>query len=466
MSRWWRRRGVRARLVLSAAVPLAIALAAVAVAVAVVFTAGLVRDLDRQTRAEADVLVALTSTDRLPATLPVPAGSPLLAQVVAGDGTVLAATPSASRLQPLSTRERAGVATDEAGSYAGTPLRLRVQPAVLDGRDVSVVVAAPLASLRRGLRALQLVLLLAVPVLVGLVTALTWRVAGLALRPVEQLRAAAAQLVSSPTRPMAELPAVSGQDEVARLAHTLQALLASVRALVAQQRSFVADAAHELRSPLASLSVQLDVARAHPATVSVEELVGELAPEVERLQRLVGDLLTLARLEAADPARRQPLDLRQVADAAGEPAPVLADPAALARLVANLRDNATRHGGRVVLTTSVIERSAVLDVDDDGPGIPPADRLRVLDRWVRLDDARPRPEGGSGLGLAIVAETARAHGGSVEVLDSPLGGTRVRVRLPYHLRPITASGHRDVGRQGAGGVGVGDCPDAFGGEEG
>jgi len=430
VTRWWARRGVRARLVLSAAVPLAAALVLVAVAVALVFSAGLVHDLDRQTGAEADVLVSLAATDQVPAVLPVPAGSPLLAQLVAPDGTVLAASPSASRLQPLSTGQGARTRTDEEGAYAGTPLRVRVQPAVLAGRPVSVVVAAPLGDVRRALSALRLVLLLVVPVLVAGVTALTWRVAGLALRPVERLRVAAAGLVGSPAAELTGLVAVAGHDEVARLAHTLQALLASVRALVGQQRSFVADAAHELRSPLSSLALQLDVARAHPELVTVGALVADLAPEVDRLRRLVEDLLALARLEAGDPARRELLDLREVAGATGQIAPVVADREAVRRLVGNLRDNAARHGRTVELTTSVVAGLAVLDVDDDGPGIAPADRLRVLDRWVRLDAARAQSAGGSGLGLAIVRETARAHGGDVEVLDSPLGGARIRVRLP------------------------------------
>ncbi len=427
-----RQRGVRARLVLSAAVPTAVALVVVAVAVAVVFSWSLSRDLDRQTQAESRSLVALCAADGLPGTLPLPLGSALLAQVVGEDGRVVAATPSASPLQPLSTGGRAGVRTDEQGAYAGIALRVRTEPAVLRGRPVTVVVAAPLGDVRRALHALRLVLLLVVPVLVAAVTALTWRVAGLALRPVERLRAAAEVLVTSPLAPAA-LPEVGGDDEVARLANTLTSLLGAVRTLVGRQRSFVADAAHELRSPLASLTVQLDVARAHPGSVSVPELVADLAPEVARLERLVEDLLSLARLEAADPAARERLDLRELAGAEGQPAPVVADRAALERAVTNLRDNAVRHARTVRLTTSVLGGAAVLDVDDDGPGIALADRSRVLQRWVRLDDARSRPDGGTGgtgLGLAIVAETAHAHGGDVQVLDSPLGGARLRLRLP------------------------------------
>lgn len=421
--------GVRARLTLSVAVPAALALVVAAVAVAVVFSAGLVRDLDRETRTVADTVAGLAAADQLPATLPLPAGSALAAQVLAGDGTVIAASPSASRVQPLATRTRGGVATDEQGGYAGAPLRVRVQPAVLRGQPVTVVVAAPLRDVRRALQALRLVLLLVVPTLVAVVAGLSWRVAGAALRPVERLRTAAAALALDPESP-GGLPAVRTDDEVGRLARTLDDLLAAVRSLLAQQRSFVADAAHELRSPLASLAVQLDVAREHPGTTSVAALVADLAPEVERLQRLVADLLVLARLEGAGRPPAQPLDLREVAGADGDPAPVAGSRAALERMVANLRSNAQRHAGTVRLTTSVLDGSVLLDVDDDGPGIAPADRARVLDRWVRLDDARARDAGGTGLGLAIVRATARAHGGDVELLDSPLGGTRVRVRLP------------------------------------
>lgn len=421
--------GVRTRLTLSVTVPAALALVAVAVAVAVVFSAGLVRDLDRETRAVADTVAGLAAADQLPSTLPLPAGSSLAAQVLGSDGSVIAASPSASRVQPLATGSSSSVGTDEQGAYAGTPLRVRVQPAVLRGQPVTVVVAAPLRDVRRALQALRLVLLLVVPMLVAVVAWLSWRVAGAALRPVERLRTAAAALALDPESP-GGLPDVRTDDEVGRLARTLAELLTAVRSLVAQQRSFVADAAHELRSPLASLAVQLDVARAHPATTSVPALVADLAPEVERLQRLVADLLVLARLESAGRAQGEPLDLREVAAADGEPAPVTGDRAALERMVANLRSNAQRHAASVRLTTSVRDGCVLLDVDDDGPGIPAGDRARVLDRWVRLDDARARDAGGTGLGLAIVRATARAHGGDVEVLDSPLGGTRVRVRLP------------------------------------
>lgn len=431
---------------LSVAAPVAAALVLVAVAVALVFSAGRVRDLDDQTRTATDTLTGLVRTGQLPVVLPLPAGSPLLAQVLGADGTVLAASPAASRTLPLST-SLGGTDTDERGAYAGTPLRVRVQQAELAGRAVRVVVAAPLGDVRRALQALRLVLLLVVPLVVLAVTALTWRVAGLALAPVERLRAAAQDAVRSPEAPDA-LPTagVAMGDEIGRLAQTLRELLSAVRTLVGQQRAFVADAAHELRSPLASLAVQLDVAREHPTSISVPQLVAELTPEVSRLGRLVADLLALARLGAPDPARYVDLDLtelsreavgaRPVQVTAPGPVPARGDREALQRALVNLLRNAERHATTVRFSTWTVGDLAGVDVDDDGPGIAPEDRRRVLDRWVRLDDARSRQDGGNGLGLAIVLQTARAHGGDLLVLESPMGGARLRLQLPRADRTL------------------------------
>lgn len=433
LAEWWARRGLRARLVLSAAVPLAIALVVATVAVAAVFAAGRVRDLDTQTRVAADTLTALVATGQLPSTLPLPAGSPLIAQVLAADGSVAAASPSASRVQPLvSPNHAAGrdVVTDEEGSYAGVPLRIRVQAATLDGKPVRVVVAAPLGDVRRALHALRIVLLVVVPFLVLATTWLVYLVAGLALRPVEQLRTAAEVMARDPAGAPSALPVRAGDDEIARLARTLNALLGSLQALVAQQQAFVADAAHELRSPLAGLRVQLEVAQAHPGLIVLPELLDELGQDVARLGRLVDDLLALARMESGQPLGLVPVELRDLAGATGTPVEVLGDPASLRRLVDNLRSNAERHATRVVVTTSQDGTDAVLDVDDDGPGIAATDRERVFDRWVRLDASRARVDGGTGLGLALVREIARRHGGDVVVLDSPFGGARLRVRIP------------------------------------
>jgi len=418
--------------VLAVAGPVAAALVLGTVAVAAVFSAGRLHDVDAQTQAEAQSLQTVVAGGQLPAVLPVPAGSTLLGQVLAADGTVVAATPSASRVLPLAGGRslQHGVRTDEHGSYAGVPLRMRIVPVTSAGRTSYVVVAAPLTDVRGALRALRLVLLLVVPLLLVGVIAVVWWVTGLALRPVERLRAAAAEQAADPgATPRAPLPVSASGDEVARLAVTLNGLLEDLRRLVARQQEFVADAAHELRSPLASIQVQLDVAAAHPEQVDLPLLLADLDSDVRRLAALVDDLLVLARAQEPT-AVRAVVDLHELAGAEGEAACVLGDPAALRRLVENLVTNARRHASTVRVTTSVADGVAVLDVDDDGPGIPGADRERVFERWVRLDAARDRQAGGTGLGLALVRAIARSHGGDAAVLSSPLGGARLQVRLP------------------------------------
>lgn len=430
---WWVRRSMRTRIVVSAAVPLGVALVIGTVAVAAVFSAGRIHDLDAQTQVEADALGTLVRDGQLPATLPVPAGSTLLAQVLDADGQVLAATQSASRVQSLvgDVAPAGGVLTDERGSYAGVPLRIRLTPVTVDGRTVRVAVAAPLGDVRRALQSLRLVLLLVVPLLVLGSTAIVWAVTGLVLRPVERLRTAAQAQATDPAgASVMALPVPPGDDEIARLGRTLNNLLDALRRLVDQQRAFVADAAHELRSPVASLRVQLEVAQAHPDLVDLPVLLDELLQDTERLGGLADDLLLLARTEHRDARGRQPVDLREIASATGQSAVVLGDDELLRRLVDNLVGNARRHASTVQVTTSVEPGRAVLDVDDDGPGIAVADRERVFDRWVRLDSSRSRAGGGAGLGLALVREIARAHGGDVAVGDSPLGGARLRVTLP------------------------------------
>ncbi|GAC1442372.1 MAG: hypothetical protein NVSMB55_12880 [Mycobacteriales bacterium] len=432
MRRRWAAQSLRRRIVVSSSLLVLVVLVIATVAVAALFTAGRLHDIDAQTRTETDTLSALVTTGQLPAVLPVPAGSSLLAQVVSSDGTVLAATPSASRTQPLAEPRRDGVATDEEGGYAGTPLRRRVAHLALSRQPVTIIVAAPLSDVRRVLASLRAVLLVLVPLLVlGAATAVWW-VAGRALRPVERLRAAAEEIARSPagTARVEQLPSAPGDDEIARLGRTLNDMLAARQRATQQQADFITAAAHELRSPLGSLTVQLDVAAAHPELVDLPELLGELRHDAVRLTSLADDLLTLARIDGAPAARQQRVDLAAVAGAGGQPVWVSGDEAGLRRLASNLLSNAHRHGTVVEVRTAVVGGEAVLEVDDNGPGIPPADRERVFDRWVRLDESRARHSGGFGLGLALVRDIAGTHGGVVTVSDSPLGGARIQVRLP------------------------------------
>ena len=454
---WWFGRTIRTRLVAMTIVPLVIALCIGTVAVVLLFSAGRIRSVDRQTRAEATTLAALVRTGQLPSPLPVPAGSPLLAQVINANGTVSAATASASLVLPLVAHPSMSAAndnTDHDNPFGAAALRIRVQPVTVAGRPAVIVVAAPLADVQSALRSLETVVFVVIPILTVLAGLLEWVIIGLTLRPVERLRVAAADLATetrsstargrlaessaapgdpshtAPTDTALLLPVGTGGDEITRLAQTLNELLRRLDRSMTQQRNLVADAAHELRSPLASLRVQLDVARAHPALSNASELADELSPEIERLTRLVNDVLLLGRLEGGGSADRESIDLTELAGAVGPPVLVPGNRDSLARLVRNLVDNAQDHGATVHVTVRREESTAVIEVDDDGPGIPVDDRERVFDRWTRLDTARDRPSGGSGLGLTLVREIAAAHGGSAAITDSPLGGARARVTLP------------------------------------
>jgi signal transduction histidine kinase len=273
-------------------------------------------------------------------------------------------------------------------------------------------------------------------VLTGVLGAVVWVVVGRVLGPVEELRRAATQVARSGGP--GSLP-VTRADEIGALARTLNEMLDRLEASAARQRAFVADAAHELRSPLAALRAAVDVAIAHPEAYPGAELPTALEDDLRRMQALVDDLLLLARV-GSTPARHRPVDLAHLARTAVAAAQVpdgvettltgtgaaSGDPDALVRVVRNLVDNAARHAASRVL---VAVADGLVTVDDDGAGIAPADRERVFERFVRLEEARGREAGGSGLGLAIAREIARDHGGDVVLGEAPAGGLRATVRL-------------------------------------
>jgi signal transduction histidine kinase len=226
----------------------------------------------------------------------------------------------------------------------------------------------------------------------------------------------------------------------------MNGMLDRLESYATAQHRFVADASHELRSPLAALQATLEVAMAHPSTAPWPAVAAEALDESRRLQRLVEDLLVLARVDEnsaaegqdevdldelvlLDVRRRRPapltIDLRKVS--AGR---VLGDRDQLARVVHNLVDNAQHHAAsRVALELSTGSENVLLVVADDGPGIPPEERQRIFERFARLDEARSQDAGGTGLGLAIAKEIVLAHRGTISIPDSP-GGARFEIRLP------------------------------------
>ncbi len=280
-----------------------------------------------------------------------------------------------------------------------------------------------------------------------------WALVERLLRPLSRL---ARQVGERDAAALGALPEDGLPDEVAPLVHSLNQLLARLGAALDSQRAFVADAAHELRSPLTALKLQAQLIERAPDAASRREAQAALVAGVDRATRLVAQLLALARSEPGaaqpplEPVALLPLARQVLADTAplaqsrgsrlelnapglADDTTLAADPAALAVLLRNLVDNALRYtpaGGRVVVTLQREASQWTLQVDDSGPGIAAADRERVFERFVRGDYTGA--ETGSGLGLAIVEAIARRHGGQISLDDAPLGGLRARVSLPDH----------------------------------
>lgn len=459
MIRWWRRRSLRVRLTVLSTGTLALGLAVGTTGLAVFFAHGRTQDLDRQLAAQADTVRVLVDSDQLTQPLPVPPGSPVLAQVIDPAGTVLTSSAAAGRVLPLvpvQTLDQltgAGLRTVDETGYGAGPLRVDVERASLRGAPVRVVVAASVRDVDSTLAALRHVLFLVVPLTVLAVGLAAWIAIGSALRPVEDLRRAA-EAIGSRARRQPErsvLPEPPTGDEIARLAVTLNSMLDRLSAASAQQREFAADAAHELRSPLSALITELEVGLASGDPAGWSDVAASALVDARRLAAIVDDLLMLTRNDGTRPLRLEQVDLAAVVDSfrpadddtevahgpavhvrtPDEAVIVQGDQAAIERAVRNLVDNARRHARSTV--EIALERTgadAEVVVEDDGPGIP-ADQLeRVFDRFHRLDAGRSRDDGGAGLGLAIVRGIARSHGGEVTLESRKAGGLVARLTLP------------------------------------
>ncbi|MFI5490764.1 ATP-binding protein [Micromonospora echinaurantiaca] len=425
------------------------------------------RTVDNEAFRTADAVALLAAEDALPDPLPVAAGQTRV-QVVDHEGRVRAASIDADRLVPMlrpeqvdkDARQRLTVPGERVGLPG--PVRVVAVPAGTGAEPRTVLVARSMADVRHSTHAVRTILLVAFPLLVGLLAVVAWRAVGATLRPVEALRRGAEEITGRDGG--GRLPVPASRDEIHRLAVTLNGMLGRLESARNRQRAFVADAAHELRSPLTNIRTELEVAQRLAERTDWTAVSANLLADTERLSRLVDDLLLLARLDEAPPARATgPVELGGLlaAVAARYPSPpvrVLAsespvwtvgDPDELHRILANLVDNAVRHARGEVVLAAVPAPSGdgpapearragagpgayhLVTVTDDGPGIPVADRARVFDRFTRLDDARARDAGGTGLGLAIVRELVRRAAGTVELADAEPGpGLCVRLRLP------------------------------------
>jgi signal transduction histidine kinase len=434
---------VRAGTTAVAIVIVAIALVAGAMALLTVLRGTLIDEVKDAAGAQALEVARQLDSGQLPILEVAPSDEQLI-QVLGPDGSVLASSrnvtgeAAVARLRPGESEQ------------VLTPLDNEEFMAVAEGAQTSagprtVLVARALIGVFETTAVVTKVLLIGLPLLLFVVAVTTWVMVGRALAPVDAMRREVDEISAAQLH--RRVPQPDADDEIGRLAATMNRMLARLEDARNSQHRLVSDASHELRSPITTIRQHAEVALAHPDGTTTEELAEVVLAEEMRIQRLVEDMLLLARADEHVPLPRAPVDLDDLAfeeagrlrsttslrvdTAAVEAARVHGDADALGRLLRNLGENAARHAsGRVDITLADLGDDVVLTVDDDGPGIPESERQRVLQRFVRLDEARSRDDGGSGLGLSIVDEVVRAHGGSMSITRSPLGGARIQVRLP------------------------------------
>jgi signal transduction histidine kinase len=449
---WWRRRGLRARVTMTAALGLIVAFAAADLLLFNALRVSLTREVDDYARSGAEQVAALINADRLPD--PVPVAGTITIQVLNSSGEITHVSPDADRLVPVVSPAEAralaagGGALLVRGAPFDMPFLLRV--AAVRANDGQVVIAAvPFSEASGSLNVVARALTVFTPVLFLAFTGAIWLVTGSTLRPIGALRRGAARVTE--TGVPSDLPVPEARDEVRLLALTLNDMLTRLAAAQQRQRALVSDTAHELRSPIASIRTQLEVALDFPDGQDWATTARDVHADVLRLARLTEDLLLLARLDEQADLVGAPVDLASLANTvacrycdarvpvtvrpAGPVPLAIGDADRLERLLVNLVDNAVRYARSAVVVSAHRDGTwAELSVTDDGPGIPEADRERVFGRFTRLDDARSRDgaeAGGAGLGLAIVRATAQAYGGTAYLEAAvPPPGLRAVVRFP------------------------------------
>ena len=415
------------------------------------------RTLDSQLRTYATQIAQSAPTGIWPTVLaPSTLDANADAQVIA-DGHVLAATRTLAGVPPVYALPNA----------ADPPVRLKGADGVLPdeftvvavgqtvaGQAVTIVAGTPTSLLTQLRAAFTSNLLLGFPIILLVAAAAVWLIVGRALRPVARIRHAVTDITSADLSQRVPEPGTS--DEIGQLARTMNEMLDRLDNAARRQRRFVADASHELRSPLAAIRTTLEVGLAHPDRAPWPSIAELATQQSNRLEDLIQQLLLLAKADehrlghnrttvdiaallhdvrATTLTHHIDLDLDVAADAVA-----VGNADQLGRLFRNLIDNAVRYATSTVrITATVTGQRVVVEVADDGPGIPVADRDRIFDRFVRLDNSRDRNSGTTGLGLAIAREIATAHHGGISVADAHDGGARLIVWLPRAVQPTHAT---------------------------
>jgi len=456
MGRW--QGGVRLRTAIAAALVVGVAGVVAAFGFVRATESILTHNVDSTARQRVAEVTAGLRDDEASDVIETMTGNTTLVQVLDDAGTVVATSFPVRSKPPLASH---GVAVGSSlrstrpwPADDDAPYRIWEVGVRTRSGPQTVVVAQSLQPVRESTDALTRTLVTGMPVLVAVVGLATFVFVGRSLRPVEAIRRQVASITAQDLH--ARVPLPRGRDEVAALARTMNAMLDRLEAAAIAQRRFVADAGHELRSPLATVQVGLDYLAARATTETGLAQITLLQGEAERLGTLVADLLLLARSDEHGLAlRNDELDLDDLVLAERqrfaarfpsvslrvrlEPVRMTGDAARLRRALRNLLDNAARHARSAVTVSVWADGCAHLVVADDGGGIDPGDRERVFDRFVRLDDSRARHDGGSGLGLPITREIVDSHGGDVRIDDGAGAVFHVRLPLPEADQPPLAA---------------------------
>jgi signal transduction histidine kinase len=447
-----RRLSLRTRATLLGTLAFAVLLAAGSVLLVSTLENRLTEASDQLSRSRVDDLLSLARTGDLPPTLR-NVDDNGVAQVVTADGQVVAASPNITGdapvgdLRPGSTPETSTFrAPDDKETetyrfwYASGPS---------PNGTVTAYVGNSLEAVSEASHALRRALWIGVPVVVALLGALIWLLLGRVMGRLDRIRVEVDRISEENLHTRVAGDGVD--DEVGRLAATMNAMLERLDVATQRQREFVADVSHDLQSPLAAQRVALELALTQPDGVDTAALRSDVLGATADMERLVGDLLVLASVDARTSAEPALLDLDSLVleeaargrtsglvaidTSAVSAAPVYATPADVRRVVRNLIDNAVEHArARVVLTVDVTNDGgwAQLLVADDGPGVPPEHRDRIFDRFYRAETARSR-NGGSGLGLSIAKGLTERNGGRLELVEAGPGAT-LRLLLPTEVR--------------------------------
>ncbi len=463
-------RGVRWRTTSAATLAVAVFLAVAALAFAFAQRQQLEASITEAAQQQAADIAAQVARDGAGADLAAGAGDQSLVQIVDVDGSVVAASPSVEGEPPVVDARPDPGSTSTIRSTAlpiGEGEDFVVVALGVSGPDgpVVVLVAESLELVGQSTAVVVTLLLIGYPVVLVGVAATSYWLAGRALAPVEAIRTRVAA-VQGTSELNARVPVPDGDDEISRLAVTMNAMLERLQTGSDRQRRFVGDASHELRSPLATIRAAHEIAALHPESSDLTATSRDVLAELDRLDHLVADLLLLARVdEHGLRVRSVDVDLDDLVTQEAErlrrlgtvtvtvtapPTRIEGDPVQLARALRNLVDNAARHAdGHVDLRLQIRGDDVEVAVEDDGPGIPENDRERVFERFVRLDESRTRASGGTGLGLAIAREISAAHGGTLTVAAGGRGARFVLV-LPCGPRERVGAGddegHAPVGQ--------------------